>query len=751
MRIKIVWILAGAACVIVVAGVTFLWWRAGSGLGISVGLPVAATVIAPIVVWILGAPPLHAGQSTPEQLQAAAQVLVSQELHQWRKGAEAEPALSGGADTLDVPWMESEVDFDVVKDTSTIVKLADSLRTNQSHRLIVVGRVGSGKTTLAQLLIAELIKNVRPGDPVPLFLPLSAWNPDLESLFDWMERRIDEDYPQLRDRSSYGPTAIPGLAERRMILPVLDGLDVLSKECRYSTLTSIDLALQGQFVVTCRDEEFAEIPDALPLPDTSVVRPGSVSREEMLRFLQQVTDKPLRWVKVAGQLDKNPGLAKALSEPRTIYLASVVYRAAASNPGELMEVAKKSHSAGVEEYLLRKLIPALADTNNKSASGYPWYSDRLQQWLSFLADSRNGVIDRDTNDIAWWRLYRAVPHLSRLQFPLRAMVVGTTAWLVIALLKKGASNYTQLTGLAYASAIVAACLFLSPRRNQNGLRPFCRPAWRWWIHQVFSRSWRVIAAGVTASIGFGFFIGLRIASTGHLGTAIRTGAADGVVVGIVVMLSAVISGIPRPLWADSRVDAGSTIRPRATPIGAALTLGVTFGLLAGILAIVKHQQATSPSLKQGLVYGVIIGLDFGVGTWLVRRTEVHFDLRNAAEPLAALRAERTVALLVPAILGVTFASAFGLSATLHWYPDSGLANGLVGIIVGSLASDWPIYIAAVAFLALTGKLPIRISKFLQFCQDNGIFRPVLQSYQFREDPRLIGLDVEPGEGRRDIS
>ena len=417
MRTKIVWILAGVACVIVAAGVALLWWRAGSGLGISVGLPVAATLIAPIVLWVLGAPPLHAGQSTPEQLQAAAQVLVSRELHQWREAAITESALSGGPNTLDVPWMESKVGFDaeiVSEDTSTIVKLADSLRTNQSRRLVVVGRVGSGKTTLVRLLIAELLKNVRPGDPVPVFLPLSAWNPDLESLCDWMERRIGDDYPELRDRSSYGPTAIPSLVERHMILPVLDGLDVLSKECRYSALTSTDLSLQKQVVMTCRDEEFVQVSDTPTLPDTSVVRPGRVCQEEMIRFLQQVTDKPLRWVEVANQLDKDPRLAEALSDPRTIYLTSVVYHDAASNPSELMKVTKQSHSTDVEAYLLRKLIPALVRANSKHASGYPWYSDRLEQWLAFLADSRHGVIDRDSNDIAWWRLYRAVPHLTRI-------------------------------------------------------------------------------------------------------------------------------------------------------------------------------------------------------------------------------------------------------------------------------------------------------------------------------------------------
>jgi hypothetical protein len=753
MRTRLVWTLAAGACVIVAAGVVLLWWRAGSGLGISVGLPVAATLIAPIVFYVLGAPPLHAGQSTPEQLQAAAQLLVSRQLHQWRTATITESALSGGQDTLDVPWIESKVGIgaDILgEEATTMTKLAESLRTNQSRWLIVVGRSGSGKTTLVRRIIVHRLKSLLPGDAVPVFFPLSAWNPAVEGLYDWMQRRIGDDYPELRERSSYGPTAIPGLVERHMILPVLDELDVLSKQCRYSVLTSSDLSLQKQVVVTCRDEEFAEVSGTLALADTSVVRPDCAPPEEMMRFLQQVTDGPLRWVEVFDQLDKDQALAGVLRDPRIIYLASVIYRSTESNPSELIEVAKEPDPSRIEEYLLEKLIPAQVRRTDKRASGYPWYGDRSRQWLAFVANPRHNVIDPDFSEIAWWRLYRAVPYLSRQQVPLRALVASAAAWLVVALLVKGGSHYAQLTGLAYASAIAAACLFLSPKQGQGRLKAFSRPAWRWWTRRAVSRSWRLIAAAVTASLGFGFFIGLRIASTGHADTAIRTGAADGMVVGMVVMLTALISGLPRPLRADRNADVGFGNRPKPIRLSAALALGIPFGLLAGILAVLKHQQVTAPSLTQGLLYGVIIGLDFGVGTWLVRRIEAHFDLQNTADPLTGLRAERNVALLVPAILGLTFASAFGLSATLHWYPDSGVANGLVGIIVGSLASDWPIYIVACTLLALIGKFPIRAAKFLEFCQSNEILRSVLQSYRFREDPHRVGVGSEPKGPRQDI-
>jgi predicted NACHT family NTPase len=122
--------------------------------------------------------------------------------------------------------------------TTNVAGLAMTLRDCQSRRLMVLGSAGCGKTTLARLVMTELLRQAPPADRTPVFLPLSAWNPQNESLCDWIVRRIGKDVPELNDRSSYGPTAPLGLVERQMILPILDGLDALSEESRRSLLAS---------------------------------------------------------------------------------------------------------------------------------------------------------------------------------------------------------------------------------------------------------------------------------------------------------------------------------------------------------------------------------------------------------------------------------------------------------------------------------------------------------------------------------
>ncbi len=83
---------------------------------------------------------------------------------------------------------------------------------------------------LARLLMAELLKNPKPGEPVPVFLSLWSWDPSQERLHKWMTRRIGELYPELRDVSTYGPTAVSSLVDQGLVLPILDGLDALPEQ-----------------------------------------------------------------------------------------------------------------------------------------------------------------------------------------------------------------------------------------------------------------------------------------------------------------------------------------------------------------------------------------------------------------------------------------------------------------------------------------------------------------------------------------
>lgn len=124
MRYRLAWPLAGVACLAVLVGVAVLWHWEHTAVGVSVGVPVAATLLAPLISWAFSAQQ-GAGRPTAEQSESARQA---------------------------------------------------------SGRLIVLGAAGSGKTTLARLLVAELLKQAQPGDQVPVLLPVSAWNPDREGL-----------------------------------------------------------------------------------------------------------------------------------------------------------------------------------------------------------------------------------------------------------------------------------------------------------------------------------------------------------------------------------------------------------------------------------------------------------------------------------------------------------------------------------------------------------------------------------------
>ncbi|MGQ5652785.1 hypothetical protein [Streptomyces sp. EKR5.2] len=78
--------------------------------------------------------------------------------------------------------------------TGTVTACAELLGASPGERLVVTGPRGSGKTTCAMLLVEALLKDPRPGTPVPILLSLSSWDPEAEESRSWVARRITEDY-----------------------------------------------------------------------------------------------------------------------------------------------------------------------------------------------------------------------------------------------------------------------------------------------------------------------------------------------------------------------------------------------------------------------------------------------------------------------------------------------------------------------------------------------------------------------------
>jgi hypothetical protein len=753
VRSKLVWPLAGLACLIVLGAISAFWIWEGKNFGISVGLPVGATLLAPILAWAIDADP-HAAQSTSEQFQHAKRVLATRTLREWRGvGSPAGPSgyWRPSSQILSTRWAECTIggvasvagNAALMDGPDNAASLAVRVLREEPTRLVILGEAGSGKTTLARSLMIEILKASTPADPVPVFLPLASWNPGRYRLNDWIVRQIGQEAPELRDASNYGPTAIADLVGLGVILPILDGLDSVPHAFRQAMLNSDDFRYQDRLVLTSRSREFLEASEGVVSADTAIFMPGRVMPGDAITYLCSATEDPQRWQAVFDSISSKPDgtLATALSDPRIVYLARAVYQCATSQPGEMILAAKEHSGPSIEQFLLTRLIRALWTAGNTWELTTPWSPDRAVGWLRYVRDN---VCNPDNGEISWWSVFNATPRLYRYQALPRALLAALPVIAAIALYND--DFYGVMTGIAYGWIIASSCVFLSPVRTLREPAPRPRTPWQL-VKQAWRRSRRIAAAGFSTFCGFGLIIGVRTVHMhgSHLG--IRTGLSDGIVAALAVVVGALIAGLPtRPHARPSRIGGGTGYETAessdldgnsvARSIAGALALGTGFGLLVGLLVVVRHQFANGPTLRQALLFGLIIGINFAAGAWLVRWTRIRLASSNISDPQSGYRAERRFTLLASAILCVTFASAFGLDANLQWSLTGAITNGLGGVVVGSLVSDWPLYVIAVSLLALRRKLPLRLMKFFGLGQDRTVLRSAQQSYQFREDPRL---------------
>ncbi|NJR39625.1 MAG: NTPase (NACHT family) [Leptolyngbyaceae cyanobacterium CSU_1_4] len=122
-------------------------------------------------------------------------------------------------------------------------------------RLLILGVPGAGKTTvllnLAEQLVIGALQN--PETVIPVMFELSAWKDDRQSLEAWL---ID----QLYDNFGGNRKIYKQWLDRRVLLPLLDGLDELGMERQRHCATKInEFALHyPQLVVCCRLKEYEE-------------------------------------------------------------------------------------------------------------------------------------------------------------------------------------------------------------------------------------------------------------------------------------------------------------------------------------------------------------------------------------------------------------------------------------------------------------------------------------------------------------
>ncbi|MBG6090143.1 NACHT domain-containing protein [Actinomadura viridis] len=550
------------------------------------------------------------------------------------------------------------------------------------RRLVVLGRPGSGKTTLAVLLTLTLLKDMesdgpRPREAVPVPLSLASWNPDRDSLDAWVARQVRELYPGLPSVEGRHPAA--KLWEARRILPVLDGLDEMPEEHRPVAVRHVNRALTGDpftrapFLLTCRAGEFSRlVEEGSVITSTPVITARPVEPQAAVEYLRLGTPpgRERAWEWVFHRLENVPGspVAQALASPLMLWLARTVYAAPRADPDELNDDGRFRTAKDIEEHLLDNLIPAVFTTDPPSP-GRPdaprrWNPDRARRWLGHLAARLDR---RHATEIAWWELHRApIPRL--MAFPLLA-ALGV------------------LTGQALAWT-----------ERRFGAERLSDPA--------STEGFRLLSPSTTLALLFGLAIGTLVQGVAFT-------------------------------WYGRMI---ATPRRRATPLrftAAARSAwrGTRGRQAAGALGMCLLPIPMLASLD--LPGPGWIALVWATGVLLPAALMILFTAPSttgeSVTPDALFRSERTSVLLKAAVI----APLIGVSAGTQWAlrGDGPVAPGITVWLCATIAlvvtSAWGRWVLAKLALAGTARLPWSLMGFLRDAHRHGVLRSVGGHYQFR--------------------
>ncbi|MCF6475233.1 hypothetical protein FAF44_43730 [Nonomuraea sp. MG754425] len=676
-------LLAGAAITVIVASIGLAWaspggLEAASWVAAVIG---AAVIVATIVGWARRPPVLAV--STPEQVAAAQQLLADRVLRQWEEEAKVRGLFS--PDPLSVRWRLGEPGL---MDHARHIASGERL-----HFTAAADQVGEMVTALRGLLLRRLLLDREPGEPIPVLLTLSAWDPTGERFPSWLARRLAQDYPELR-AGEFGPTAVKDLVAGGRVLPVLDGLDELPARQRNQVVRALNSTLTDRdgFVLTCRTAEFRETVEeegAHVLSAAAVIEPETLGADEVAGYLTACLppEPGGSWPELLRRLD-DPGdvLRESIDTALMVWLIRVGYVDPGADPARLLEL---SDAGSARLHLLDHAVPALVATGPAAGpaigpfrSRRAWPLHRVRQWLALLAAH---LTFWETRELAWWSIYDLVPR-GRIATGL-GLVAG-----VAAALATGAGWWAA--GGSPASSIAAgACLGLLAGAAIGVA-----------LHR---EAGDVSLDDVSDILDYDEFDAFEIGDLGH---HTLVGSASALVAWVAL---GTLGGAG--LWASGLLGSWLGGGPALLSLAEAVAFAAAFGLPM-VLAVPPAAAFVS---------------------WL-HRVSVLLD------PAASYRGQGVLTLAFAVLFTGSLLAAGWLGRLfLLSGPDGplraaagGAAGGLVvTVTVAALLAftnvAWPVFTVASALLAISRRLPWRLMAFLADMHRVGMLRQTGRLYQFR--------------------
>ncbi|MEU9749179.1 hypothetical protein [Streptomyces niveus] len=577
-------------------------------------------------------------------------------------------------------------------------QLAAGFRQVPSGRLVVLGEPGSGKTVLAIMLTLGLLADRSPGTPVPVLLSVSGWDPVMESLDDFIVGSLASSY--------YGGHAqIPRhLLERRLLLPVLDGLDEMPEPARRNAVRGLNEASgDGRgVVVTCRSVEYQDVIEGGSplLRRAPVVEVAPVPVSDIIAYLTDVNwPQGVDWEPVYTHLRRDPDspAAIALSTPLALSLARGVYRSCDRDPRELLGFESRH---AIEDHLVDHTIraayaPPPGTLPQEADSGWEQDARKTEKWLTFLATYLHQHRERD---LAWWLMSSRL--LSRWIGLLIGIATGVAVMLLILLYRAVDAGLGENLGpkeIIWTGGAVAVLTMLT------------------WYAAPDPRPGRVSFT-------------LR-GSLHRLRSGFRTGLA------LAFLVAATALGIGGVITAF-----GGTWYPRtvilaydliALSIGASIAIGLAFAAHNWLNTSPERSTRTNPQqmIKQDrqatLVTAALAGIALGISALPL------MILAHKAKNIALLSSSNLSNM--PPIIDIMKqpANAFAIENEHFAIIATSLLPGLTFAILMLFPRAWTRFTLLRLTLSAKGQLPWNLAQFLDDARNRQLLRQSGGLYQFR--------------------
>lgn len=646
-----------------------------------------------------------------------------------------------------------------------------------THRLVVLGTPGGGKTVLLVELVLQLLQQQnreinwsdrpRSDKVVPVLFSLSSWNP-CHKLRDWLVERLVTEHPALQAPEHGGEGAsnqAQALVRQNLILPVLDGFDEIPLPMRVTALEKISEALRGQMgiVISSRYDEFQQAAKAASTqasvtPGAVAICLGDVTASSAKHYLDRSGSH--RWDKVFARLGTASPVGRVLRTPLMISLAHTIYNWRPPGDGTPLPSPDELVTYDSDEKLQSHLFDAsvLAAYRDR-----PGDAGTVLRWLKYLAEylecgqrdprrhrgqAESGPDDGAatatkerksvTTDFAWWRLRASVP------FPVIGLIVALPPAAAVGLVAAVTPGLGIGLGLGITTGLTVGAIikFIGSGRRRLPEKPssigfgiaggfigaLLGAAPTGVILKLTGHATTPTPPGLMGALGAGIGVGVCYgprrgvvsAAAGGAVVALTAGAGAGVPAGI-------IDGLGVWIVAALTVETIGLRSPSRGIRGMRWSkVGCLTGAAAGISIGTAVALTSSP--RAGLIAGLVAA---SVGGFAAGLEGIPADLtlaEAAAGPAELMARDRGTCWLV-AVIGGT---AFGLGAGLGVRLPVGLAAGLtVGLIAASIQASWLPFSLARLWFAGTGRLPLRLISLLSDAHKRGILRQEGGIYQFR--------------------